>query len=423
MSKTLNADTGTLHATELLGAEAYDAQGNFVGRVRELFIEPADQPNRIARFLLGRGKYQPLVARHDQIGFVAPGTVRLNVGEKALEEYNANEAWLAVQKDLLDQQIIDTSGRKVVRVNDLDMTEHRANGNVELRVSQVDVGLPGAIGRLLQGIASPALIRRIQERLPSSFIRWEFVNLVEADPMRRVKLRVTHQKLSQLHPAELADILEELSTDERQSIVASLDEETAAEVLTELDARLRLQIVEKLDPEKAADIIEEMEPDHAADLLSELPPENSEKVLEEMVHEGARDVRELLKFDEASAGGMMTTNFVFVGESAVREEALDWIRTNEVDIEQLDAILLVDKDAKLSGVVPAAKLLMAANDQPLSELRSEPLLSVHPDAREREVVHIFDKYNLRVLSVVDDSGCPIGLITVDDVVTRLAPLA
>jgi magnesium transporter len=420
MAKTANGETPTLHATELLGSATYDAQGNFVGRVRELFIEPADQPNRIARYLLGRGKYQPLVAKHDQIGFIAPGTVRLSVGEKSLEEYSPNEAWLAVQKDLLDQQIIDTNGRKVVRVNDLDMTEQRTNGNVELRVSQVDVGLPGAVGRLLQGIASPAVIRRIQQRLPARSIRWEFVNLVEADPMRRVKLRVTHQKLENLHPAELADILEELSTDERQSIISSLDEQTAAEVLTELDARLRLQIVEKLAPEKAADIIEEMEPDHAADLLAELPAENSEKVLEEMVHEGAREVRELLKFDEASAGGMMTTNFVVVGESAVREEVLGWIRANDVNVEQLDAVFAVDKDAKLSGVVPVGRLLLASNDEPMSALRAEPLISIHPDASDKEVFRIFDKYNLRVLCVVDETSCPIGMITVDDVVTRLA---
>src|ERR1700756_833378 len=142
-----------LHATDLLGGEAYDKDGHFVGLVTELFIEPADQPNRIARVLLGRGKYLPLVVRYDHIAFIAPGVIRLHVEEKELEHYQPNESWLAVQKDLLDQQIIDTSGRKVVRVNDIDLSEHRVNGNVELRVAQVDVGLPGAVRRLLQGVA------------------------------------------------------------------------------------------------------------------------------------------------------------------------------------------------------------------------------------------------------------------------------
>jgi magnesium transporter len=261
-------EAAMLHATELLGAQTYDAHGNFVGRVRELFIDPSEQSSRIGRYLLARGKYQPLIARFDQVGFVAPGTMRLTVGEKALEEYRPNEAWLAVQKDLLDQQIIDTGGRKVVRVNDLDMSEQRTNGNVELRVNQVDVGPTGAIGRLLQGVVAPSVIRRIQQKLPTRAIPWEFVNLVEADPMRRVKLRVSHQKLAHLHPADLADILEDLSTEERQSIITSLDEQTAADVLSELDERLRLQVVEKLDSDKVADIVHEMQPDQAADLLA-----------------------------------------------------------------------------------------------------------------------------------------------------------
>jgi magnesium transporter len=408
-----------IHATEVLGSVAYDAQGNFVGRVRELFIEPADQPNRVAHYLLGRGKYQPLVARFDQVSSVVPGSVRLNVGEKALEEYHPNEAWLAVRKDLLDQQIIDTSGRKVVRVNDLDMTEHRINGCVELRVSQADVGLTGAVGRLLQGVASPSLIRRIQGKLPARTIRWEFVNLIEPDPLRRIKLRVSHQKLANLHPADLADILEDLSTEERQSIIDSLDEETAAETLSELDHRLRDQIVEKLDPEKAADILEEMQPDQAADLLAALSPEMSKGLLADMPHEGARDVRELLKFEENSAGGMMNTQFVFVGDSASREEVIDWIRSNDVDTEQLDAVFLVDANAKFSGIVMLGRLLLALAGQPMSSLKSEPVVSIKPDENEKEVFELFDKYNLRILAVVDDNGSPIGAITVDDVVTRL----
>src|SRR5215470_12654870 len=259
-----------IYATELIGAEAYDAQGHFVGRVREFFVEPADQPNRVSRFLLSRGRFQPLLAKHDQVAAIAPGTIRLNCSERALELYRPNEAWLAIRKDLLDQQIIDTKGRKVVRVNDVDLAEQRTNGSVELRLTQVDVGLPGAVRRLLQGVAPQKMIRGLQNRLQARTIRWEFVNLVEPDPLRRLKLRITHEKLEDLHPADLADIMEELSPAERQGIIASLDEETAAAVLAELDARLTTQIVEKLDPEKAADILEEMAPDAAADVLGEL---------------------------------------------------------------------------------------------------------------------------------------------------------
>src|SRR5216684_4226391 len=242
-----------LTATELMGAKTYDAQGNYVGKVREFFVEPAEQPNRVAHFLLARGSFQPLVARHDQVAAIEAGKLELNVPERALDAYQPNEGWLAVTKDLLDQQIIDTSGRKVVRVNDLDLAEQRMNGTVELRITQVDVGLTGAARRLLQGLVSSTAIRRLQEKLPAKLIRWEFVNLIEPDPLRRVKLRITHEKLENLHPADLADIMEDISASERQSIIASLDEETAAAVLAELDARLTTQIVEKLDPEKAAE--------------------------------------------------------------------------------------------------------------------------------------------------------------------------
>ena len=409
----------TLHATELLGGEAYDVQGNFVGRVTELFIEPAEQSNRIARYLLGRGKYLPLVARHDQVSFVAPGVIKLKVGEKDLEHYSPNEAWLAVRKDLLDQQIIDTQGRKVVRVNDIDLAEQPANGSVELKVTDVDVGLTGAARRLLQGLVSPSFIRHVQRQLPARLIRWEFVNLIEPDPLRRVKLRITHQKLEKMHPADLADIMEELSPAERQAIIASLDEQTAAETLAELDARLTSQIVEKLAPGQAADILEEMEPDKAADVLAGLSPEASQDVLEELRGEEAREMAALLRFEENSAGGMMTTEFVLVGETASRTEVVGWIRRKDAKAEHLDNIFLIDGDARLSGTVQSVRLLLAADDQAVSELKSEPLVWVPADANEAEVFELFDKYNLRSLAVVDDDGRPIGAITVDDVVTRL----
>ncbi len=408
-----------LRATEILGAQAYDAQGNFVGRVREMFIEPAEQPNRVAWFQLARGRFQPLVARWDQIGFVAPGTIRLQVDERALRPYSPNEAWLAVQKDLLDQQIIDTHGRKVVRVNDITLTEVRTNGAVELRVTQVDVGLPGAVGRLMQGLAPAQVIRRLQLKLPPRVIPWEFVNLIEPDALRRVKLRLTGHRLARLHPADLADIMEELSPSEREGIVASLDEQTAAEVIAELDHRLKTQVVEKLEPGRAADILEEMAPDEAAHLLANLPPETSEELLCELPREEAREVTELLRFGAGTAGWMMNTDFVFVGEDATRQEAVEWIRSRDLKPDQLDTIVLIDARALFSGTVAVARLLLADDERPMRELRSEPLVFVRGETEEREVFEMFDKYNLRSLAVVDDDERPVGVITVDDVVSRL----
>jgi magnesium transporter len=408
-----------LYATELIGAAAYDAQSNYVGRVREFFIHPAEQPNRVSHFLISRGRYQPLVARHDQVSSAIPGRIDLNVSERALDAYQPNESWLAVQKDLLDQQIIDTAGRKVVRVNDVDLAEARFNGNLELRVAQVDVGLPGAFRRLLQGLAPATLVRKLQSRLPQRSIRWEFVNLIEPDPLRRVKLRITHEKLEDLHPADLAEMMEELSPAERQGIIASLDEETAAAVLGELDERLTTQIVEKLDPEKAADIIEEMPPDAAADLLADLPRETSQELLEEMPNEEAEEVRELLSFDASTAGGMMNSEFAFVSETATREEVLQWLRNQEFNLEQLDTIVLLDQLGHFAGTTPVARILLAQPEQVMAGLRTEPLISTTADANEKDVFELFDKYNLRMLTVLDHDNRPIGSITVDDVVSRL----
>ena len=408
-----------LFATELLGASAYDSQAHFVGRVREFFVEPAEQPNRISHFLISRGRFQPLVARYDQVAKVAPGRIDLNVSERALDAYKPNEAWLAVRKDLLDQQIIDTEGRKVVRVNDVDLAEMRTNEHVELRIARVDVGLPGAMRRLLQGIAPSSVVRKLQGKLPQRSIRWEFVNLIEPDPLRRVKLRITHEKLEDLHPADLAEMMEELSAAERQGIIASLDEETAAKVLAELDERLTTQIVEKLDPEKAADILEEMAPDAAADLLGDLPKETSEELLEEMPNLEAEEVRELLSYDPSTAGGMMNTEFAYVSEASPREEVLGWLRKQDFNLEQLDTIVLVDGHAQFSGTVPVARMLLAAPEQLMRELKTEPLVSITPDANEKDVFELFDKYNLRMLTVIDEEKRPVGTVTVDDVVSRL----
>ncbi|HWF38826.1 MAG TPA: CBS domain-containing protein [Candidatus Acidoferrales bacterium] len=408
-----------IHATEIIGAETFDSAGNLVGRVKDMFIVPDEQPNRVARLLLTRGKYRPIVARYDQIATVAPGEVHLTTDESALELYLPNESWLAVQKDLLDQQIIDTNGRKVVRVNDVDLLDQRTNGNTELRIAQVDVGLRGAVRRLLQGIVPPAAIRRMQEKLQQRVIRWEVVNLIEPDPLRRVKLRLSSERLAELHPADIADIMEELSPDERQSLVSALPDETAAEAIAELDERLQTQVVEKLDPEKAADIIEEMNPDEAADLIQNLEPETSREILDDMETREASDVEVLLHFGPDTAGGMMNTEIVVVGEDATRGEVVDHVRFHEISPEQLDNIVLINRDAKLAGTVPIARLVLASTDQRMADLMFEPLLSVSPDTKDKEVFEIFDKYDLRSLVVVNEENCPIGAITVDDVVSRM----
>ncbi|MFQ5695890.1 MAG: magnesium transporter, partial [Terriglobia bacterium] len=213
-----------IHGTDLLDAGVYDAAGHYVGRVRELCLVPTEQTSRIARFVIARGRYQSLLARYDQVAWAAPGTVRLNTSELNLTPYVPDEGWLTVRKDLLDQQIIDIHGRKVVRVNDVNLLAERANGHVELRITQVDVGLGGAVRRLLKGLVPLAWLHTLQQKLPTRTIPWEFVDVIETDPMRRVKLKLPQIKLRELHPADIADILEELATPEREAVMEELDD-------------------------------------------------------------------------------------------------------------------------------------------------------------------------------------------------------
>jgi magnesium transporter len=213
--------------------------------------------------------------------------------------------------------------------------------------------------------------------------------------------------------------MEELSPAERQSIIDSLDEEAAAETIAELDKRLQTQVVEKLNPEKAADIIEEMRPDEAADLIASLSPDTSEEVLHEMQHREAHEVEKLMRFGENTAGGMMTPEIVVVGEDATHGEVVDYIRFHELPLEQIDNIVIINRDAALAGTVPIARLVLAGAEQRMSEMISEPILSVKSDTHDNDIFELFDKYNLRSLTVVDDGNHPIGAITVDDVVSRL----
>jgi len=408
-----------IHVTEVLDSSVYDAQGNYVGRVRELCLVPAEQPSRIARLVISRGRYQPLVARYDQVASVAPGTVRLNAGELQLGLYEPNEGWLTVRKDLLDQQIIDIHGRKVVRVNDVDLVEQPADGRMELRVAQVDVGLVGAVRRLLKGVAAPGWIRALQKRLPTRVIPWEFVDVIETDPLRRVKLKLEHSKLARLHPADIADIIEELPAAERGAVMQTLDDETAAEALGEVKDDLQVRILEGLDKERVADILQQMPPDEAADVLAELAAETTQEVLEDMSGPQARELAELLRFEENTAGGLMTPELFAASESSTVAGAAATLRESEVGVDALDTIYLLGEQNVLSGAVPLGRLLGAAPETPLGRLRAEQLVFVDTGAKEKQVIDLFDKYNLRSLPVVDAEQKLVGIITVDDVVSRL----
>ena len=310
-------------------------------------------------------------------------------------------------------------GRKVVRVNDVDLLEDTANSHPDLRLSGVDVGARGAVRRLLRGIVPSSALRAVVNRIPPRVIPWEFVDLIETDPARRVKLKIEHERLAQLHPADIADIVEELAPAEREAVFETLDDRVAAEALEEVDPKLQVKIVESLEPEHAADIVEEMDPDAAADLLGDLPKETSDEILEEMEPAEREEVQELLEFREDTAAGRMTTDYLAMGSTATVSDAVETLKQFEGGIESVSTIYLLGPDAKLDGAVPLARIVVSAGETPLRQIAMEPLVSAHAGANEKDVAELFDKYNLLTLPVVDDEGRMTGVITADDVISLL----
>jgi len=406
----------TLALTELLGSPVFDSSGQ-AGRVRELALAPAEDRARVAVFIV-RTKSGDRVVPFSSVTSLNGG-VRTDAAISSWPSADGSEGLFLLSRDLLDQQIIDVHGRKVVRVNDVDLHHESSNGHPQLKVSGVDVGSRGAIRRLLKGVVPMAALHALLRRIPEKTIPWEFVDLIETDPARRVKLKISHERLAKLHPADIADIIEDLAPDEREAVFETLDEEVAAEALEEVEPRVQKAIVESLDSERAADIVEEMDPDAAADLLADLPEERTSEILLEMQPEERKEVADLLEFKENTAAGRMNTEYLALGLNANASEAIEALRHFEGGIENMSTIYLIDSKGTLAGAVPLAKLVLAASDDPLLSLTQEPLISCKAGANEKEFAELFDKYNLQMLPVVDEQNKLTGVITSDDVISLL----
>jgi CBS domain-containing protein len=349
------------------------------------------------------------------------GGVRATTGAREWSAANGTEGLFLLERDLLDQQVIDVNGRKVVRVNDVDLEfdPQKDPKCPTLRVLSVDVGARGAVRRLLRGVAPRTALHALLGKIPPRSIPWDFVDLIETDPARRVKLKISHDRLAKLHPADIADIVEELAPDERQAVFQTLDEETAAEALEEVEPKVQKAIVESLDSEKAADIVGEMNPDAAADLLADLPEDRTEQILIQMEPEAQQEVVELLEHKEGSAAGRMTTEFLALPVKATVQNAIDSLREFEGGVEAISTIYLVDSQGTLVAAVPLAKIVLAQANELMLSLAQEPLVLAHQDATENEVAELFDKYNLQTLPVIDQHNKLTGVITSDDVISML----
>ena len=403
-----------LTLSELLGASVYDSNGTVGGRVREVAISPQDDLSRVAAVIVKTRTGDRLVPYGAISGF--NGGVKTSKPFAEWQLLEGSEGLLLLERDLLDQQVIDVHGRKVVRVNDIDLYRDTQDDHTVLKIASVDVGARGAVRRLLKGAVPSAALRTLLRRIPPRAIPWEFVDLIESDPARRVKLKISNDRLAELHPADIADIVEDLAPDDREAVFETLDHGVAAEALEEVDPKLQKAIVESLDSDRVADIVEEMNPDAAADLLGDLSDEHSEAILQEMQPAERQEMRDLLEFDEDTAAGRMNTYYLSAEFGGTVGDAIEALRAFEGGAASVSTVFLTDSHGTLVGAVPLANLVLASSTQPLLSLVSEPLISSHLETKENEVAELFDKYNLLTLPVVNDQKMLVGVITADDVV-------
>lgn len=405
-----------LFLTELLGLKVFDLKGRKLGAVRDAALVPLVHPVRIDRFLIG-GDGRLLTVRFDQVKSISLAGIHL-LDEK-LTPYHSDEYMLRLTRDLLDQQIIDAQGRKVVRVNDVTFEFRPEDGAETLWVLEVDVGIRSILRRLVRGLVPAPWVRRLQTRIPIKSIRWEFCNILEPDPQRRLRLNISNKLLEDMHPADLADIVEDLGPEDREAIFENIDCETAADALAEIDPTIQASILESLETGIAADIVEEMAPDEAADALAALEEATSDEILEEMEGEPKQDVEDLMEFAEDTAGGLMNTEYVALQETAVVADALAALRANEDLLDSLNTLFLIDGEERLKAAVPLTRLFLHEGSVPLATLASETMISVDVEERQDRVTELFDKYNLLTLAVVDETGKLAGVITADDIISVL----
>jgi magnesium transporter len=406
--------TTRVSLTALLGTPVTDAQGRLRGRLKDIAVATGPDAGKVAGLVLKTKSGLAIVPSHEVMETPA-GTLELRT-PSALEPLEDHGNYLYLQQDLIDRQIIDINGHKVVRVNDVDLEWMGQGAAHLLRVAEVEVGLRGAFRRVFKGVLPRARLESISRRLSAHAIPWKFVDVIEVDPARRVKLRIEYERLADIHPSDLADILEDLAPAEREAVFSSLDEEVAAETLEEVEPRLQKALLEKLDEERIADIVEEMDPGAAADLLAELPEDQSEAILEEMEPEERQEVEELLEFDENSAAGCMTTDFVQMSPEATVGQAAEALRTFDGDPDQLTEIYLLDENGVLEGVIPLSRLVMALPETRLDVLAETQVIWCGADIHQNELAELFDKYNLHELAVVDAQKRMVGVVHADQVI-------
>ncbi len=406
-----------LYLSQAIGRPVLDVNGEPMGKVDDLIVALGDRYPPVTGLVVATDRRRIFLPWSHVASFDGTGA-RLSTGQIDITKFQGRPDEIQLRADLLDKQIVDIDGRKVVRVNDLrlDVVEGK------LHLVAVDVGAAGLLRRLGIEAGYRVLARNLRLPTPERYIDWEDVDPVESS-VSSIKLRVPHAGLSELHPADLATIIDQLTPRDRAGIIAALDDEAAADAIEEMEPETQVEVLEALAPERAADILEEMSPDDAADLVADLDQTTRDEILALMEVDEAEEVQELLGYPEDSAGGIMTTEYIALDESLTAAESIDHLRELEPDAETIYYVYVTDETHHLTGVLSLRDLIVAPPETPIRDVMIREPVTVGVLADQDEVAEVVAHYNLLAVPVVDDEERLVGIVTVDDAIDTVIPTA
>jgi CBS domain-containing protein len=403
-----------LYLSQVIGRPVRDKVGEPIGTVADLIVAIGDRYPPVTGIVV-KTNGREIFLHWMSVASLDAGGATLGTSAIDISKFNQRPNEIRLKLDLMDRQIVDIDGRKVVRVNDLRLDEVEG----ALHLVAVDVGASGLARRL--GLEGPwRIIARGLRRDPERYIDWEDVDPVERT-IASVKLRVPHKGLAELHPADLATIIDQLSRSDRVGVIAALDDEAAADAIGEMEPETQVDILEDLEPGRAADILEEMDPDEAADLVADLSDESRVEILGLMEKDEADEVQELMTYDEDTAGGIMTTEFVAVPATLTAAQTIDRLRELEPTAETIYYVYVTDPEDRLVGVLSLRDLIVAKPETLIATFMYDEPVAVRTDASEEEVTDVVARYNLLALPIVDAEGRLEGIVTVDDAMDTLLP--
>jgi len=402
--------------SELTGKPVTDIDGIQIGVLKDLIARTHKEFNHpVVDAIVVQSKNEQSIIPFSEVLVLLATAISLKQNKGGFSKYISQDDDIFLIEDVLDKQIIDTDGARVVRVNDIELI--RVNGN--MIVSNVDVGTSGIMRRLGMAKLARKIFPSIKKEPNQGCISWDFVELLRHD--QSMRLKVPAGKLAELHPSDLADIISDLSHTETGEFLDNLNLKQLADTLEEIEPDYQASLIKDMSDEKVADLLEEMSPDEAADLLAELPSTRSENLLDMMEDDEAKDVRKLLLFHEESAGGLMTTDYVSIHPDLTAEQTIKKLREIGEEAELIYYVYVTDVENHLIGVFSLSDLIMAQPKIKVTEFMHKRVVSVNLKDEQDEIAQVVSKYNLLAVPVVDDQNIMHGIVTTDDALDKIIP--